>query len=374
MSIADFNEAIEQFRVFAEKEIGLFALDADLEPSNALVKTIWRKSESLGMPALPFPESAGGRGYPDFCLALLLDVVSAACPGMASVYAHHYAACLSFLNADADQLTRFLTDESNVRLSGTPICAMLFPKKEGEEKLSLKSRNGDLSLSGVSSLTGNVHFADKFFVFAKDGDLDGGLTCLMVDAGKKGVSISRTKHFSGLKLNPMAEVTLGDVSVSPEDIVGIRGRGGKILEESLLSFHNFLAAMIMGAVRNALKKAFDYAEDRYQFGAQIIHHQEIQKILRRMMLKLNQGTSAYIKMFENPSKERPSSLEETLSIRKQCKSYACEIIMDALKIENDTIHVNQYGLDKIIRDVVTLAIIDRGEKPHPAERLHRKVG
>ncbi|MBU0996073.1 MAG: acyl-CoA dehydrogenase family protein [Proteobacteria bacterium] len=374
MSLVDFNVAIEKLRTFAEKEIAPFAIDGDLEPSSAWVRTVWQKSETLGMPSLPLSENLGGAAYPDFCLALFLDVLSSACPGVASVYAHHYAACLSVLHAEAEQLKGLFSGGTCLKTRHTPIFCMLFSKNDSPEKLSLKEIDGHLFLSGVSSLTGNAHFADKFCVFAKDGDMEGSMTCMVLDSRQTGFAFPYLQDISGLKLNPMAEVRCRNIPVSRKDIIGIRGRGNKILEESLFSFHNFLSAMIMGAVRNVWKKTIDYVDDRYQFGIQTIHYQEIQKILKHMMQKLNDGTSAYIKVFEAPGGNRDVSPEDTRQTRKLCKACACDIIMDALKIEDPATHAVAYGLEKIIRDVETLAMIDRGGRYHPLERVHRKVG
>ena len=364
VSLVDFNLVVDKFKAFAEHEIEPFALDLDLEPNTAWLKTVWQKSEVLGMPRLPLPESVGGSGYPDFCLAILLDVLAAACPGVASVYAHHYAACLALMNGDEGQIGRFF----NMKMADTnhrsPIFAVLFPQHDRADKLNIRRSGDGLYVTGQSCLTGNASFADRFLVFADDRDAGNGMTCVVIDSKDRDLLFYEVIHLKGLKMNPMAAVYLKDVYIPTENIVGIRGEGKKILEESLFSFHNFISAMIMGSVRNAWKKAFDYAEDRYQFGAQIIHHHEVQRVLRRMMQKLDDGTSAYLRVLEGYRGGGEHSLEDTNAIRKLCRSCACDIILDALKIQEGSPHISDYGLEKIIRDVEALAELGGGRRQY----------
>ena len=364
MSLVDFNLVVDKFKTFAENEIEPFALDLDLEPNTAWLKTVWQKSEVLGMPRLPLPESVGGAGYPDFCLAILLDVLAAACPGIASVYAHHYAACLAMMNGDEYQVARFF----KMKLPGTnhrsPIFAVLFPQQDAVDKLNIRKIGDGLCVTGQSCLTGNASFADRFLVFADDRDADNGMTCVMIDGKDKDFLFYETIYLSGLKMNPMTAVYLKDVQIPMENIVGIRGKGEKILEESLFAFHNFVSAMMMGSVRNAWKKAFDYAEDQYQFGVQIIHHHDVQSVLRRMMRKLDDGTSAYLRVLEGYRGGGEHSLEDIGAIRKLCRACACDIISDALKIHEGSSHTSDYGLEKIIRDVEALAELGRGRRQY----------
>ena len=115
--------------------------------------------------------------------------------------------------------------------------------------------------------------------------------------------------------------------------------------------------MAMCASRSAFLKAFAYAKERYQCGKYIIHHEEIQRMLGCMQMKLDMGTAGYLQVFNDDTVLLPAFLSDSKLAKVYCTDAALEIVQDAIQIHGGYGYMHEYGLEKIMRDVKILQLI-----------------
>jgi alkylation response protein AidB-like acyl-CoA dehydrogenase len=121
----------------------------------------------------------------------------------------------------------------------------------------------------------------------------------------------------------------------------------------------------MGAARTAYKKAHQYAQERYQYGTLIIHHQEIQRMLGNILMKLSIGTSGYLRALTCEETTLAYSSPSARFAKSYCTDSAVEIAIDAIQIHGGYGYMHDYGVEKIMRDVKVLSLLS-GSSP----RLH----
>jgi alkylation response protein AidB-like acyl-CoA dehydrogenase len=365
MTTDEFKEILDVSTKFASKEIGPGALEADLHPSTTWTESLWTKSMEVGFPGLLIPEDYRGFGQSALCGALVLDILATECAGVASVFAHHFAACTCIMGGNKKQKETYLPLLANSDTTGPIIGTVVFLPYLDDNKLTLSENNGKLTLSGISQLTGNALLARYFCVFLDEGIDERTITCIIIDRNTPGVRVGDSARFTGLKLNPFAPIIFNEVEVDPERIIGERGKGEEILLAAESYFHCWIAATAMGAARTAYRKARHYAQERYQYGTMIIHHQEIQRMLGNMLMKLSIGTSGYLRALTCEEANLPYSSPDARFAKIYCTDSAVEIVIDAIQIHGGYGYMHDYGVEKIMRDVKVLNLLG-GSSP----RLH----
>ncbi|MBT7085116.1 MAG: acyl-CoA/acyl-ACP dehydrogenase [Desulfobacterales bacterium] len=362
MSEAVFNRIISECGRFSKNDIRPQALEADLDRDADFVKTIWQKSEALDIPALIIPETEGGVGYPEVSGALVLDVFASECAGTASIFANHFCACTLLPLMDNGSKKRYSSslipgDDGAVRMA-----AVVFTPELEQSELVMKEKDGGFLLNGVSQLVGNAGIADIFLVFVKENDSED-VTCLLVESNAPGISFSEDAYLPGLKVNPFKKIKFDDVHIAPDAILGTRGKAEDMMIAARHAFRGYIAAMAMGAARSAYQKAYEYAGGRYQYGKMIIQHQEVQRMLGNMQMKISIGTAAYTRLFDESKLNLSFAKPEHSLVKVYCTDSALEIAIDAVQIHGGYGYMHEFGLEKIMRDVKTLQLL-AGRNPH----------
>ncbi|MCX5852756.1 MAG: acyl-CoA/acyl-ACP dehydrogenase [Deltaproteobacteria bacterium] len=368
MLTEDYKEILDVSRKFAAKEIGQHILDIDLEPSIEWTKALWMKSREVGFPGLVIPESHGGFSQTGLCAALVLDSLASECAGAASIFAHHYAACKCIMAGNTTQQKTYLPQFANSNAEDAVISTVVFLPSFEDNKLHFHEKKGRLVLSGKSELTANAFLARYFCVFLDEGNQGKDITCIVIDKNDPGVKIGDSAGFTGLKINPFAPVIFDEVTIERERFIGERGKGFEIMRSTEDLYHGLLAASAMGAARTAYRKARAYAAERYQYGTMIINHQEIQRMLGAMLMKLGIGTSGYIQAMAGESVELPFAEARSRFAKIFCTDSAVEIVIDAIQVHGGYGYMHDYGVEKIFRDVKVLHLLG-GSSP----RLHMQT-
>ena len=144
--------------------------------------------------------------------------------------------------------------------------------------------DGGYSLTGTKQFITNAGFADLFTVFAKvDGDK---FTAFLVERTTPGLSTGPEEKKLGIKGSSTRQLILEDVVVPADAVLGEVGQGHKIAF-NILNIGRFkLGAGAIGAAKECLQIALDYARDRKQFGQPIASFGMIQKKLADMATRI----------------------------------------------------------------------------------------
>jgi hypothetical protein len=125
--------------------------------------------------------------------------------------------------------------------------------------------------------------ADLFIVFAS---IEGkGITAFIVESGSKGLGIGAEEHKMGIKGSSTVALTLENVRVPSENLLGTIGQGHHIALNILNVGRFKLGAADLGACKTCVSQAASYALERHQFGQPIAFFQAIRKKLADMIVR-----------------------------------------------------------------------------------------
>jgi alkylation response protein AidB-like acyl-CoA dehydrogenase len=350
------DKIIDECRKFAVNEIRKTSLGADLSSDTDWVLRVWEKSGQLGLPFLPIPEDFQGAACSSLECALVLDLLAEECAGIASVYAHHFTACITLLMADDNHQKRLFSDHTDKK--GLPgIFSVIFPEESGGNNLWWVKNNDHLIIKGTSPITGGILLSDGFMMFLTDAGDSEKSYCVWVDRSAKGVTTGEPLQLPGLKVTTFGKLHFDDAVIANEHIIAHGQTAQKMLSAAQSVFYGFIGALAIGAARRAFQKAMEYAKERYQFGKQIIQHQEIQRMLGNMHVNINAGTAAYRQAFGDQKLKFSFFAPDAISAKIFCTNAAIEIALDAIQIHGGYGYMHEYGIEKIMRDVKVLQLL-----------------
>jgi alkylation response protein AidB-like acyl-CoA dehydrogenase len=170
----------------------------------------------------------------------------------------------------------------------------------------------DYILDGVKSLVIHGDCADRLIVSARLAgvrrDRDG-LGLFVVDAGAAGVSRRAYPTVDGLRA---AEVTLSDVRVGPDQVLGEPGKAFPLIAQVVDAAIAALAAEAVGAMAAMHELTVEYLKTRKQFGVPIGNFQVLQHRAAEMLIALEEARS--MAFFATMMAEEPDPAERRKAI------------------------------------------------------------
>lgn len=154
----------------------------------------------------------------------------------------------------------------------------------GARTVAARQPDGSFRLTGTKQFITNAGFADLFTVFAKvDGDK---FTAFLIERDTPGLSTGPEEKKLGIKGSSTRQLILEDVAVPADAVLGEIGQGHKIAF-NILNIGRFkLGAGAIGAAKECLRIALDYARDRKQFGQPIASFGMVQRKLADMATRI----------------------------------------------------------------------------------------
>lgn len=120
-------------------------------------------------------------------------------------------------------------------------------------------------ISGEKRFITNVDMADYYLVFArtKPERKRDALSAFVVPADTAGLTVSRREKKMGLRASPTGDLSLDDVRIGHEALVGEEGQGFSLVLETLRWSRPLIAAVSVGVARGSYQAACDrLASDR----------------------------------------------------------------------------------------------------------------
>ena len=148
-----------------------------------------------------------------------------------------------------------------------------------------RSGNG-FRLDGAKGFVLDGHIADALIVIAKAEE---GTTLFLVDPTASGVGIERTVMVDA---HNAARVTLTDVAVDADAVIGAVGGGEALLEPALALGRACAASTLTGAGDQAFKITLEYLRTRKQFGKLIGEFQALQHRAAHLFTELELARAA----------------------------------------------------------------------------------
>lgn len=230
-------------------------------------------------------------------------------------------------------------------------------KTKAERVLDEKGEVKGYSLNGQKQFVTNGGVADLYSILA---DTPEGPSFFIVEKGTKGLIPGEHEDKHGIRASNTAPVTLEDVFVPVENLVGgVEGAGLKEANKVFGYTRLMVATFGLAAGVSSLEKVIAYAKERVQFGTTLVEKQGYtHKLLVPNAVRL-EAARAYIEEVA----ERIDSGEEDLQVEGSIAKYFATEVGDAMA--NDGIqalggygYIRDYEVEKIKRDAKIATIFE----------------
>jgi len=217
-------------------------------------------------------------------------------------------------------------------------------------------REGDhYILNGEKMWISLADVADRFLILAwtdvekKKGRDHTGLSVFIVERGWPGLSTGTIHGKLGVRAGNTGSITLDDVPVPAENLLGQEGEGFKIAMGALDNGRYTVAAGATGLIQACLETSVRYANERVAFGQPIGQHQLVQRMIALMAQRVEIARLLYLRAGWLKNQGMRNTRETALA-----KWYACdaafESASDAVQIHGAYGYSDEYDVERFLRN------------------------
>lgn len=365
----DFSESEEtralrdMLRRFLDKEVPP-ELAARWDKEDHVPPEMVKKLGELGLCALTVPEEYGGLGRDVLGMVTVIQELARRSYGLTSLYIMN--ACYGGLN-----ITESGTDEQKERLlpglcAGETLFAYGLSEPDvGADLASVKTRaarQGDkVVINGYKRWCTGAGFADYIYLLACTGDPSErhhNLSFLLVPTDTPGITIQAIETM-GAHGVPTNDVILEEVEIPAENIIGGDAgwnRGWSMLAGPALEVEKLeIPALALGIAEAAVAEAWQYSQERKQFGKAICTLQSI----RHTLADLQTGLAACRLMLHQAAWKVQHQLDSAVDT-SMAKLFICDtardIVLECQKILGAYGYAEGFAMERYVRDILVMPI------------------
>jgi butyryl-CoA dehydrogenase len=219
------------------------------------------------------------------------------------------------------------------------------------QKTRARKTDSGWVINGAKMWISMGNYAKLAVIFAQtDPELGHkGVACFLVDTDQPGYKAQTIEHKMGLHASDTASISLEDVEVSDEDMLGQVGDGFKIAMSNLDSGRYSVAAGCVGICQGCVDESVKYSKEREQFGRPIASFQLVQAMIADMVLKTDASRMLVWRAGWLKDKGRPNTLETSIA-----KLHATEASLEcanmAIQVHGGAGYVDDHPVERYFRD------------------------
>ena len=322
-----------------------------------------RQMGEMGLFGLPFPEEYGGMGGDYFALCLALEELgkvdqSVAITLEAGVSLGAMPVYRFGTDAQKEQwLPRLCTGEALGAFGLTEAGA---GSDAGGTRTTAVLQDGQWLINGTKAFITNsgTDITALVTVAAVTGTAAGGkkeISSILVPVPTPGFTAEPAYSKVGWHASDTHPLTLADVRVPEDNLLGERGRGYanflRILDEGRIA----IAALAVGAAQGCVDESVKYAKEREAFGRPIGQHQAIAFTIARMEARAHVARAAYYDAAAKMLAGLPFKKEASVA-KMVASEAAMDNARDATQVHGGYGFMNEYPVARHYRDSKVLEI------------------
>ena len=353
-------------REFAEARVAPVAEELDRE-SRFPYELVAEMAE-LGLMGIPIPEEYGGAGADTVSYAIAVEELTRIDSSVAITMAAHTSLGTMpiYLFGNDEQKQEWLPRlASGAGLGAFGLTEPNAGSDAGATRTRAELRDGQWIVNGSKIFITNAgtDISACVTITARTGDDE--TSNLIVPNGTSGYGISAPMHKLGWHASDTRELSFDDCAVPEGNLLGPRGKGFTQFMEILDGGRISVAAMGVGLAQGAYDLAFEYAQERRQFGRPISKFQAVQFALADMSMEIEAGRQLVYRAAWLKDQGKPFGLAAA-----QAKLYtgllSNRAVNSALQIHGGYGFMEEFAISRLFRDQKILEI---GEGTNEVQRM-----
>ncbi len=342
----------ETAREFAEREILPKVRDNDR--AGRFDRELARKLGEVGFLGAPVAEAYGGRGLDYVSYGLVAEEI-----GRADSSARTVISVVTSLVAgpiekwgDEEQKQRWLPRLCSGEGLG---CFGLTEPDTGSDAANLRTRatktDGGWSISGQKMWISLGNYSEVALIFAQTDPAQKhrGLAAFLVPTDSEGFTTQEIHGKLGLRSSDTAEISLDEVEVGDDALLGEVGDGFKVAMSALENGRYSVAAGCVGICAGCVQSSVSYAKERKQFGVPLARFQLVQEMIAEMILRRDASRMLVLRAGLLKDEKKPNATETSVA-----KLYATEAAVEcanlAIQVHGGSGYVDDYPVERYLRD------------------------
>ncbi len=271
-------------REFVDSELRPRSFEIDRDEK--IPDDIINKIRELGFLGVAFPPEYGGSGFGETGYCLLQEEIGRACLSTATfIGAHESIGSNAIYIGGSEHLKKkYLVPLAEGKMIGA---FALTEVLAGSDSFNLRTRAAfdgkDWVLNGEKMWITNGSIADVVSLFART---ERGITGFVVETKWPGFQAGPPEKKMGIRGSVTAPISLENVRVPAENVIGQDGRGFLVAMKTLDAGRLGLGAACLGGAKELLELSTKFAKERRQFDSAIANFEAIQWMLADMATRI----------------------------------------------------------------------------------------
>jgi alkylation response protein AidB-like acyl-CoA dehydrogenase len=319
---------------------------------------VWRVLGEHGLLGAAVGPEYGGGGLGALDTALLFEAFGRGCEDTGLVFsaaAHLFACAMPIAEFGSPALRERLLP---AMCAGRSIAANAMTEDEAGSDVSVLATlatpvDGGYLLNGTKSFVSNGPAADVLVTYATTDPAAGhfALTAFAVERGSPGVTVGAPFAKLGMTSCPASEVEFAGVFVPYDAVLGERGQGSVVFQESMLWERTCLFALFIGLQDRLMDQVVAHAGKRRQFGRPLRDFQSVTNRIVEMKLRLESSRLLLYRACWSIDSAEPDVLGSALS-KLAVSEAALANAIDAVHVFAGRGYRSEYGIEAALRDAV----------------------
>jgi alkylation response protein AidB-like acyl-CoA dehydrogenase len=338
---------------------------AKWDEEDVVPRSLMEQIKELGVCGMTIPEEYGGTGRDVLATMITVEELSRRSMVIATLYLMNscYGSMNILASGSEEQKQRLLPRLANGELL---FAYGLSEPDVGSDLASVKTRaerRGDkVIINGSKRWCSGADISDYIYALVRSGEPDQrykNLSLVLIPPNAKGVSMTHIPAMGarGLATN---DVSFDDVEISIDDVVG--GEAGwnqgwsKLAGPALEVEKLEVAAMALGIAAQAVDDAWEYSQQRRQFGQRICSIQSIRHMLADAQTKLAAARLMLYRGCWLADNNLPCSAETSMAKMFVCET-GLDIVLTCQKVMGAYGYARGFDMERYVRDMLLMPII-----------------
>lgn len=338
---------------------------AKWDEEDVVPRSLMEQIKELGVCGMTIPEEYGGTGRDVLATMITVEELSRRSMVIATLYLMNscYGSMNILASGSEEQKQRLLPRLANGELL---FAYGLSEPDVGSDLASVKTRaerRGDkVIINGSKRWCSGADISDYIYALVRSGEPDQrykNLSLVLIPPTAKGVSMTHIPAMGarGLATN---DVSFDDVEISIDDVVG--GEAGwnqgwsKLAGPALEVEKLEVAAMALGIAAQAVDDAWEYSQQRRQFGQRICSIQSIRHMLADAQTKLAAARLMLYRGCWLADNNLPCSAETSMAKMFVCET-GLDIVLTCQKVMGAYGYARGFDMERYVRDMLLMPII-----------------